>query len=162
MAEELVKFPGWGSDRCRDSGEGGLFVMLFIPEPESWSHGCHVDVVIEATRPDVMVYPRETALWQPYDHDKSMTEYQVYDVLKEHGKRGMLGWVASARSAEDTSVPMLVAMHLGSTPGSFWDEQYSEYWRATPEDLTPEGRVLFNSLEAAYGIHPILATFLDT
>lgn len=173
MEIELVKFPGWDDPGYRDSGEGGLFVMLFVPEPEGWTDNCHVDVAIEATRPDVLVHPRtKDGLWSRWDSNSPDSDWRIqqklYDLLREHGRpegndpNPMMRWVMTARSYDDLSANMLVAMLLGSTSGSFYSEHNSSYWYATPENLTEAGRALYDGIKAAYSVDPILATFLDT
>jgi hypothetical protein len=51
---------------------------------------------------------------------------------------------------------------LGSTSASLWDEQRSRYFEVTKDDLTMDGKEIYNALQRAYGVDPILLTFLDT
>lgn len=173
MQTELIEFPEYTDGRYRDSHVGGLFVMLFIPEPENWNHQCYVDVNIEATSPDVLVYATGDEDFWPNSWSGGTVynppwkiEQKVIDLVRAAAPadepNDMLQWVIRARSADRTSVPMLVAMHLGSDHRSLWDENNGHYWYGTYKSLTEAGRALYDSLRAAYGIDPIIATFLDT
>lgn len=65
------------------------------------------------------------------------------------------------------SIPLLAAVCLGSSGGSFWNgvpsfEIGEQYWFCTLNDLTGEGKQLVAMLEKLYNVSPILLTFLDT
>jgi hypothetical protein len=62
----------------------------------------------------------------------------------------------------DDSVELLMALHLGSTGSSLWSESGGHYFCAEYKDLSKEGRALYDSAKAAYGIEPLILTFLDT
>lgn len=60
------------------------------------------------------------------------------------------------------STHLLAAVCLGSSGGSFWNDEKGCYWRCTKDDLTNEGKVLLDILEKTYGRQPYILTFLDT
>jgi len=64
------------------------------------------------------------------------------------------------------SCPLLAAVCLGSSGGSFWDgdKDYhdGQYWYCKMDDLTEKGKEIVRVLEELYGVTPSLLTFLDT
>lgn len=162
---DLVRFPAYDNPAYRDSAEGGLFVMLLIPEPENHSDNCVVDVNITVSSPDVCVNRADIeGIWQPYDYRMSgfQKSIEAGKALEAAGRADLATWAIRTTSPDETSGSMLAALHLGSDSGSFWCEQQGAYWSATVADLTDAGADLYNSLAAAYGITPILVTCLDT
>jgi hypothetical protein len=168
---ELVKFPEGGD--WEDSGEGGLFVMMVVVRPmteegyedrSKWDTFCSVDVPISLPRPDVCVSPERGLLWDPYDYDTSGFKYmsEVRDALTKAGRKDLLRWVYGARSDMDDSVELLVATHLGSTGQSLHSESRGSYFCAGYEDLAVKGKALYDATKIAFGIEPLLLTFLDT
>lgn len=178
---ELIRFPDPTED-WRDSGEGGQFVMLVVPEPDDWANNCHVDVQIMLSQPDVCHTPND--FWPPYNHDSSMMQYDLHQYLRRREEdqsangglvpewareihRGINyrewgSWVLRAKAWDDVSKSMLAAVHMGSSHYSMWSETGGHYWTASEDDLTTEGRAIKSSLKAAFGIEPVLLTFLDT
>jgi hypothetical protein len=162
----LINFPGGGWDPSggyEDTGEGGLYVMMVVPELEDFQDECMVDVAIQLTRPDAPVsFTGE--IFVPYEHcrsgfDKSM---RAHKMLKEAGEDQLASWALNTTSPDDVSSPMRVAIHLGSTSASLYSEYRASYWSATSQDLTQEGLALYATLFAAFGVEPTLLTFLDT
>lgn len=51
---------------------------------------------------------------------------------------------------------------LGTTGASWFDTAAGEYWAASVDDLTEEGRKVVEGLKALYGLDVELLTFLDT
>lgn len=184
MNKELVNFPS-PTDGWRDSYEGGIFTMLVVPEPEGWANNCCVDVNILLTAPDCPQNPSD--LWEPYDHEVKIHAYEVYQYLSGRAGdtsvefpdarqrpvwargfrqgfryREWANWAIRARGPESLSAGVLAAMQLGSSQFSLWSDEQGRYWTASKDDLTPAGTVLYDSLASAYGIKPLLLTFLDT
>jgi hypothetical protein len=60
------------------------------------------------------------------------------------------------------SVPLLASVCLGSSSEAYFDDQRGDYWTASRQDLTGEGRRLVRGLERLYGRPAELLTFLDT
>lgn len=67
-----------------------------------------------------------------------------------------------ARVVAQQSVPLLAAICLGSSGGSFYDTEAGRMWTCKAEDLTSDGHQLLASLEKLYGRPAKLLTFLDT
>lgn len=55
-----------------------------------------------------------------------------------------------------------MAMLIGSTTKSFWNEKTELYWRATERDLTVKGKELLGILSRVYKQKPDIVTLLDT
>lgn len=53
-------------------------------------------------------------------------------------------------------------LFLGSSGGTFWDNEKEEYWHATKYDLTPQCEQLLNELSVLHGVKPFLLTQIDT
>lgn len=158
--EPLVHFPSPG-ERWLDSGEGGLFVMLFVPEPENHQHNCYVEVSITASQPDAVVDNRPDLWPDRHGHgERFTTKSNAAAVLKEHGDQELHMWAWNTADAADQSVNMLAAVHLGSTHHCL--QGLDGVWCATYADLSQSGKILHDTLKAAWGIDPILKTFIDT
>lgn len=169
--KQMVNFPSpVGS--YRDSGEGGLFVMMAVPEPEDFSHNCHVDGIIEASRPgrkskiqvsSVDVEVTRSRIWDPWDFDSpDHRRRREVEKILEKDHRDLWMWSTRMTLPEDHSDSLLFAAHMGSTGESLWDVDRSEYFTATRNDLTYEGRALYEAVKAAYSAEPMLITCLDT
>lgn len=159
---ELINWPD--ATHWDDSGEGGLFVMMLVIKPEGWQFNCSVDVDISLPRPDVCISDVRRKLWEAYEYDTSGFR-NMSDALKvftEQKRPDLYRWAARARSSEDDSVELLMAMHIGSTPCSLHSEVTGGYFDATYDDLTVAGKGLHDMVKLAYGIEPTLVTFLDT
>ncbi len=68
----------------------------------------------------------------------------------------------SADIGRVTDVPLLGALLLGTSGGSWWSDEREEFWEATEQDLTTHGRVVVEALNHIYGRPAILFTVLDT
>lgn len=182
--EKLIDFDGIEGD-WRDSGEGGQFVMLVVPEADDWSTKCHVDVGIRLTRPDVCNTPND--LWAPFNHESNAHRHDLGHYLfnRANDARAVIQdasarpawakefyrgfqyaewarWAVRAHAEEELSTGVLAAVHLGSSQFSLWSESRGSYWTAGEGNLTLAGRDLFNSLANAFDVAPLLLTFLDT
>lgn len=160
--------PEWPS-----SQEGGIFVKLYFVEknPFSWSRCCAQDAV------DVL-----GESLQGYWHNGKLHTFpempeggfeDLEDLEKWTKKSHMLEDRLFPRCNEDydrnsrsdierfLSVPMVACLTLGTTGWSGWNGM--RHWLATPDDLTPRGKILLESLIDNYpGCDWFLATFLDT
>lgn len=159
MREPLVTIPSTG-DGLEDSGEGGLFVIMVVPEPENWSNECHVDVHAMLTHPNVCLSAARSDLWEPYDYKQSCGH--LYRKLSDLDMQEEAQWVLRASAPQDFSVPMLASVLLGSTMQSLWSEREGGYWVAGHDDLTVKGRMLSGILKSTYDVEPLILTFLDT
>lgn len=152
----------WPTD-CRDTGEGGLWVYAVVLADRVVDFvACHgPDTTVALPLPDVVlsdddqVYPPEEKNWWHRPEPENLTDPAA---LKDFVMRVEM-WVYR-RVTHGSSV--LAAVCLGSSGGSWWNEDMGEYWRCTPETLTDEGRALLNSLAKLYGAEPSLITYLDT
>jgi hypothetical protein len=180
--EELVNWPG--TLDLTDSGEGGLFAWMIVPEamtdgdvpgPNVYGNNCHVDVTaylsrprLMINRPDVCVSPECSQVFVPYEHrnswfDHSMTLEKLVTAAEGEGetsplRRALFGTLGQ----DDLSVPLLVAVFLGSTHQSLWDARLGRYFQVTKETLTLPGQALYSGFQAVYGVDPVILTFLDT
>lgn len=180
--QEMVHWPaptGWHSD----SGEGGLFAWMVVPETASsgeaveanvFARNCHVDVSaylsrprVMLTRPDVCVSAEGRKVFEPYDYDDAWLNraLDLGKLLDEHKgpedarlRRALIQTMGS----DDVSVPMLAAVFLGSTSHSLWDEAAGQYFEVTFAHLTQDGKLLYELWQRVYGVEPVLLTFLDT
>lgn len=132
-----MNFPSPLSPHLEDGGEGGAYVAMAVPEEGDENDACCVDVSIQLTEPDVLLNPG----W-------------VADVWGD----GLSGTAYSER----TSLPPRAAVFLDSTSASLWDERAGNYWCARPDDLTEEGKILYDMLRRVNGVEPLLLTLLDT
>lgn len=132
-----MNFPSPLSPHLEDSGEGGVYVIMAVPKEGDENDACCVDVSIQLTEPDVLLDPGRVA-----------------DVWGD----GLSG----AAHPDRVSLPLRAAVFLGSTSASPWDERAGNYWCARPDDLTEDGKVLYDALRRANGAEPLLLTFLDT
>jgi hypothetical protein len=170
----LLTFPGCDGVPWEDSGEGGQYVMLVVPEPEDHGNNCHVDVstylrlprpanrvTTELTYPDVCHTRND--LWSRDGYLDGFRESgDVYKHFSDAGDTRLAAWALRARSEGEFSKPVLAAILLGSDSQSRWSEQHSAYWTATHADLTFRGRLLYDTLRSFHQTEPLLLTFLDT
>jgi hypothetical protein len=181
--EEMINWPG-GDASYTDSGEGGLFAWMLVPETLSngeayganiYGNYCHVDVAaylsrprVMLTRPDVCVSPEGRKVFEPYRHrdswfDHSMALDKRLDLNVEvDADRRLKRALISTMGQDDISVPMLATVFLGSTGASLYDERQGAYFTAVKENLTPLGLTIYNRFQQAFGVDPVLLTFLDT
>lgn len=168
MSKGMVNYPDGGD--WEDSGEGGLYSMLVVVKPveedgQAWAEFCHVDVVISLPAPDVCVSMERTDLWEPRSDYRDSGFARMMDagnILKKENQPRLMQWVYGTRSHLDESVELLSANHIGSTSQSLWSPSRGSYFEAGYGDLTEQGRAMFDAMKAAYGIEPLLLTFLDT
>lgn len=164
---QMVNFPLL-DNQWEDSGEGGLFVMMVVPRPDGWSHDyCHIDVVadIRLSRADCNVsVEAANDLWEPWEFRRSDRDKQdkTFDLLKKAGEGELASWSMRARNWDEFSVSMLASIHMGSTGHALFKRRTRETWEAGPGDLTEHGQAIRSAMAAAFGIEPILLTFLDT
>jgi hypothetical protein len=170
MMEPLVNFPDFCPIGYTDMGEGGLYSMLVVPEPEDWTNNCHVDVQTFLTRPDAPVTADlNRQVWEPSNHGADGDWMIQSRVLTHFGRdkgecadNAAWQWVARVTNPSDLSYACLASVFLGSIPWSLYNEHEGHFWYAQYEDLTQAGKAVYNGLKAAYGVEPLLFTFLDT
>jgi hypothetical protein len=180
--EDMINWPG--TLDYEDSGEGGLFAWMIVPEFISsgeayganvYGNNCHVDVDAYLSRPrvmlkspDVCVSPEGRKVFEPYNHrdswfNQSMRlDRMVREYLGEDRERGLRQGLIQSLGADDISVPMLASVFLGSTGQSLYSHRQGGYFAVTKNDLTLNGKTLYNAFQQAFGVDPIILTFLDT
>ena len=60
------------------------------------------------------------------------------------------------------SVPLLAAICLGTSNGSWYYGHYEQIWNCSFDNLTTEGQNLYNVIKHLYNREPTLLTFIDT
>ncbi len=171
---ELLIFPGCDGAPWEDTGEGGQYVKLVVPEPPNQDHNCCVDVSTflrlpkPANRVDtVLSYPdvchTPVELWSRDGYMDGFRESgDAYKHFSDQGNERLARWALSTQSEGQFSTPVLASVMLGSSSSSRFADRYGVYWTATHADLTFRGRLLFDTLKSFYGVEPLLLTFLDT
>lgn len=159
MKEEMISFPPPGPG-LTDAKEGGMYVLLVVPYPGGWSENCAVDAQAQISRADVCLSPGQSALWEPYRQGRE--PFRAYDRLKAAGMDDLARGYLRLVDPDELSVPVLASVFLGSTSCSLVDEAADDWWTASESDLTSVGRAVWGGLRAAYGVEPLLLTFLDT
>lgn len=166
-SDQMVVFPENGGE-WRDSGEGGLFVILVALKPENHSFNCSVDVEPSITmpQPDATIHPRRGTLWLDWDSTESRNwqklESLVWQDERFAGEYELKNAVARGINPAAQSDAVLAAIHMGSTYHSLWSEARSSYFVPGYEHLTQNGKTIFDGLRLAFGAAPELYTFLDT
>jgi hypothetical protein len=182
--EDMVIWPG--TLDYEDSGEGGLFAWMIVPEyigdgepygtaANTYGNNCHVDVTAYLSRPrvllkspDVCVSPEGRKVFMPWKHRDSWFDHsQAIDKRLNldpniDGDRRLRMALLQTLGADDISVPMLASVFLGSTGQSLYSNRQGGYFAATKDDLTLNGKTLYNAFQQVYGVDPIILTFLDT
>jgi hypothetical protein len=134
----LVTLP---TDGYENTGEGGTAFYFVIPLLKEGNRcACIADCLFWGYT-DCVIYPSNKydsypKIKQPYQGSK--LEFDYYAPMKIDG--GLL---------------------IGSTGLSLFSEHYGEYFHATYESLTVEGKKLYNLLKKLYGKIDIV-TLLDT
>ena len=168
-ARGCVVFPV-GSQEWKSSNEGGMFVKLVVADnqeglsPFGVCCGVHVyDVLTESfvgddkrAKPGVIPNYETVA---DFDREQAAALTWTRHHFPHYGTQGadVLDGVEQGMSRD-----YLCVMVLGSTGWSGWSETRG-YWTCTFEDLTEEGKALYQQVEKLYpGCDLHLLTFLDT
>ncbi|MFC4328393.1 hypothetical protein ACFPC0_11195 [Streptomyces andamanensis] len=143
-----------------DSGEGGLFAYVAIPDPGTPDECC-VDVSVHMTAPDAAV-TREPALWEPFDYHAcgSTRLHRVRARLEQLQEGELAKSMDNLMGRDELSLALRGAVFIGSTHASLVADH--GYFQVTKEHLTPDGLRLYDSLTVAFGSEPAIVTFLDT
>lgn len=156
MKTNLIAWPfpvydGGAEPPYRDTGEGGLFAYA------TWSledvkQDCHIDVRPYMNFGDVRV--------QSVGPDEKLFRWQDknYQEISNSGKPFDEQYNAIATNI----VPAMVAVFLGSTSASLFNDNSGDYFVVTEDSLTEEGLALVKALEGIYGSKATYSTYLDT
>lgn len=158
----FVRFP-IDDPRFKDSREGGTFIRLVVVEPEDgvWmpcpSGRQHVVYGGQYVGDDLRDRPEATnEAWPGIEALQALTlanerydEFHfphLYDGFDEY---------------RQLSRPYLAALTIGAVERSFVSD--SDYWRCQYEDLTAQGKALYELIRSLYrGCEIYLQTWLDT
>jgi hypothetical protein len=173
---ELVRFPN--GIEWKDTAEGGMYVVLAVREPSDWSDNCMVETyttvqrnlpkdvkrstTVRMSHHDVAISDAAKDLWEPHDYQSIELQENAAKALRGKGMAAEARWVDHANHWDDFSVSMLATAFLGSTSRSLWHKQSGGYFEATYDNLTYQGTVLYEVFKNAYGVEPVILTFLDT
>lgn len=170
----LLTFPECDDAPWEDSGEGGQYVMLVVPEPLEHNDNCSVDVSTflrlpkpanrvdtVLTYPDVCHTPNE--LWERQGYLDGFRESgDAYRHFTELRDQRLAQWAIRSTNPGELSCPVLASILLGSDCQSRWSNQHGAYWVASHDDLTFRGKLIYDTLKNLYQTEPLLLTFLDT
>ncbi|MFF9265794.1 hypothetical protein [Streptomyces longwoodensis] len=165
-AESLITWPR--DDRFTTTCEGMFAYLVVLGEqPDARPDACRVDVHVHLTEPDVRVPFRmaEPQLWDGTDyHDRGRTKlHAARAALERAGEPGHSAALKDLVGRDELSLPLRAAVLLGSTDlAPVWATGTGGYWEPTADDLTPDGRALYDLLARIYGARPHIITFLDT
>lgn len=162
MTNELIKFPEAGTP-WEDAGEGGMYVYAVVPRPVDFEGECTVENGIVLTAPDASVSDIRDFWGDP--ESAAEEEAARDDAARLMDREGFATKAATVRglmSRDSLSVDMLAAVYMGSTSRSLKNFTSGTFWEAAWEDLTPSGILLMDRLNIAFGVAPVLLTFLDT
>jgi len=139
MPNNFVNFPPLGKGWV-DSGEGGLSVALLVTDNDKFEQ-CYADNYCFVSVYNVMLSgPREAELFPNYE----VSNWQEQD------------------DSRYRSIPLNACIAIGSTKNSLWHETEEEYFMATEQDLTEDGKALLGLLRKLYGNRVHILTLLDT
>jgi hypothetical protein len=161
MTAQLVNWPGADGLTYMDTHEGGLYAMLLVlADDEEDDPQCHIDVSVLLTTPDARV-SNCGDLWEPYNQQAARSRAEAEEILRKSGNQDAYTWAVRSFSDTALSVPVLAAIHIGSTSAALF-RVHGGGFEVTYDDLTFRGKLLYDTLKTAYGREPKLLTFLDT
>lgn len=133
------------------SNEGGVFVKLWVVEPDDVQYQvCCGGQVFDCVQEVFLGSDKDPPPPTPDLYTASLDEY------KDHCNR-LNEWKDKLFDPETGNTTVLASVLLGSTGWS------SSNWLCTYDDLTEEGKSLYNSLAALYPEAELhIVTFLDT
>jgi len=133
----------------KNTNEGGMFVYAVIPYVE--------DFEMCAGVPSVCLLMSESLVEEdPEAGDLSEVGWPLQNEWFPRAEMDGCG------CDQFLSVPLLAAVCLGSSGGSFFDDEHNQHWFCKMGDLTWEGINLVTRLENLYGTSAKLLTWLDT
>ncbi|MFE0472691.1 hypothetical protein ACFW2V_13850 [Streptomyces sp. NPDC058947] len=163
MCNELIRFPEAG-EVWEDTKEGGMYVFAIVPKPTGHRDNCTIENGIVLSAPD---YPVSDIREYWPDMANAVQEEHVRNeaarLMDREGFAVKAAMVRGLASLNGFSTEMLAAVHMGSTSCSLVARNKDgSHWEAAWEDLTPTGTLLLDRLHVAFGVKPVLLTFLDT
>jgi len=134
----------WPTNTCQNTGEGGMWAYAIVAPTEDWEDNF------------VHCYGPTTTINLPMPDVVTNDSGEIYENLPEPDDTYPHAWCHVGK-------PVLAAICLGTSGGSWHDERTGDYWACTQDDLTDAGRALIDGLSALYGnvtVH--ITTYLDT
>ncbi|MFH9606796.1 hypothetical protein [Streptomyces sp. NPDC017448] len=137
-----VNWPTDNSGDFRDGGEGGMsaYASWAPPDGNNLAAVCSVGL-------SVKMLINETFVSATGPDAESYTH---------------TGWWDGKKDWEDTGYFTDAVLLLGSTGGSWWNEEAGRYFQVSEDHLTDLGRAVLAALTDLYGFPPNIFTFLDT
>lgn len=165
----LINWPV-NDTRYQNSGEGGLYAYLVVPADGGVSRdtgGCCVCTYAYLTRPDVCLSPEGIGIWDEVPESEEWPLppsplHEAREELEKAGHKHTADKLSNFLSYDTLSEALDVVIFLGATDRALITEETGTYFTATPDDLTPAGRTIYDTLAKEHVNRPVLLTFLDT
>jgi hypothetical protein len=135
--ENLIKFPELGG-RWTNTREGGLNVYAVILQPERLEN-----------------YYAKCLTGTP-----GWTDFEGVISPKKYKEISDCMFSEEQLNYSPSFEPANLVMLIGTTKIAFWDGNF--YFCAKMEDLTEDGKALFEIIKKTYGVYPDIVTLLDT
>ena len=157
IVKGFVNFPVH-EEIWRSSNEGGMIVKLYVIPKYDSTYDNNFEVRYGNTITNMLgkSFVGSDHYKLHYYEEEYGTESNFTDILEKYFPR-------VEKYGDDNqylSIPLYASIIVGN---SGWSG-YNEYWKCTFDDLTEDGKALYNSLKLLYGesaeLH--LLTFLDT
>jgi hypothetical protein len=161
----FVKFRTGGEEGLHDTGEGGVFCYLIVKAPGGWQESKTLERCCVETYAHL---PRALCVGSSGHANGVSAEDDLW------GPPPKFFWPIGSETPEDVcgrlherhdrmNGPRLyAAIYLGSSSASVYNDLNERYVSYGYDDLTLDGKILYNSLKRMWGIEPIILTFLDT
>lgn len=163
----FVNFP-INDSAFKSTKEGGMFVKLVVLAKNDFETeqccGCGVYDFLQESfvgsdhplieNPHLIESDQER--YEAFDKNKKQYFPNCHDFEEKEYRQKKLAFL-------NIMCPALSVTVIGSTGWSGWHEEEGKYWHCTYDDLTEDGKNLFESIRKLYPNNPIhLLTFLDT
>jgi len=186
----LLNFKKADGDDWIDSKEGGVYAYLVVPMEYEFNteENNNIERCVVETYPNLRhahlvsasshdrVEKAEEYYWSElleYEHDKhGYYVYRYRHKLPSHERvknktKDEVRQMTEAYLRAYESDPFYAVVYLGSSGPSVYNNNNSlergTFWPIyTREDLTDEGKVLYDTLKSLYNIEPVILLFLDT
>lgn len=146
--------------------EGGMWVYaVVVEESRSTKHKFRWDPFVQCVI-DNPTLPYPDAFLDPHPPSLRATKDAVLSGRQQPvGRLTAYLWPRKGDSAVEILVAsrlLLACVLLGTSGGSWFDEQKGQNWICQESDLTREGKMIVRSLSRLYQREVRLLTFLDT
>jgi len=167
----FVNFPIEDTENWIDSSEGGLYVELVVVENDikyqdsynfenEWRE-CHGGGCFTVMQESFINDDRGTR--KDDDGYMEKDELQNFHYPRYSAYKSLVGENNKGTYPDWMSIDYLCSILIGSTNWSGFSDLMVTYWHCTYDDLTIEGKALYNTIKKLYEGHDlILLTSLDT